>query len=83
MKRKLTAALAATALLASAHLAAAGEGEGVIASVDPDTRTIVLEDGSTWMAAEEVDLAGLAPGDTIRVVYTDGTTTLTEVTKVE
>lgn len=83
MTNKLTAALAGGALLASAIFAIAGEGQGVIASIDPDTRMIVLEDGSSWLAAEEVELAGLAPGDTINVVYTDGTTTLTEVTKVE
>lgn len=83
MTNKLTAALAGGALLASAIFAVAGEGQGVIASIDPETRMIVLEDGSSWLAADEVDLAGLAPGDTISVVYTDGTTTLTEVTKVE
>ncbi|WP_375565742.1 DUF1344 domain-containing protein [Oceaniradius stylonematis] len=83
MTNKLTAALAGGALLASTIFAIAGEGQGVIASIDPETRMIVLEDGSSWLAADEVVLAGLAPGDTISVVYTDGTTTLTEVTKVE
>ncbi|WP_349362555.1 MAG: DUF1344 domain-containing protein [Roseitalea porphyridii] len=83
MKRTLTAAMAAAALMGTALYAHAGEGEGVVASIDPETRMVVLEDGSTWTAAEEVDLSGVAPGDTISVVYTDGTTTLTEVTKVE
>ena len=83
MTNKLTAMIAATALLGTTMIASAGEGQGVIADMDPATRMIILEDGSSWMAAEEVDLSGLAPGDTINVVYTDGTTTLTEVTKVE
>lgn len=83
MTKKLTAMLAAGALLGSSLFAIAGEGQGIIAQIDMDTRTIVLEDGSAWLAAEEVELASLAPGDTIQVVYTDGTTTLTEVTKVE
>lgn len=83
MTKKLTAMIAATALLGSAMMAGAGEGQGVIAELDPGTRMIILEDGSSWMAADEVDLSSLAPGDTINVVYTDGTTTLTEITKVE
>ena len=83
MTRKQTAALAVAALFGSTLFAIAGEAKGVITMIDADTRMIVLEDGSTWIAGVEVDLEGLATGDTIRVVYTDGTTTLTEVTGVE
>ena len=83
MKNALSTTLAAAMLLGSAMFAWAGEGQGVIASIDPETRTIMLEDGSTWVADAAVSLDGLTAGDTINVVFTDGTTTLTEVTKVE
>jgi len=81
MKKIVTAILAGVAMTATAFASLAGEGEGVIASVDAETRTIVLQDGSTWTAADDVDLAALAPGDAIKVVYEDGTTVLTSVEK--
>ena len=83
MKKWVSAVLAGTMLAGSSLFAVAGEGEGVIASVDAATRTIILEDGSTWVASENVDISELASGDAIKVVYEDGTTMLTEVTKVE
>ena len=83
MKTITSTTLAGLMLIGSAIAAVAGEGQGVVASVDPVTRTIVLEDGSAWQAADTVDIEGLAAGDTIAVVYEDGTTILTEVTKVE
>lgn len=61
----------------------AGEGQGVIASIALDSRMIMLEDGSIWFASEVIDLEGLAAGDTIAVVYDDGTTNLTAVEKVQ
>ena len=83
MKTIMSTTLAGLMLIGSAIASAAGEGQGVVASIDPVTRTIVLEDGSAWQAADTVDIEALAPGDAIAVVYEDGTTILTEVTKVE
>ncbi|MEM1378226.1 MAG: DUF1344 domain-containing protein [Pseudomonadota bacterium] len=83
MKKLLTSILVGATLAGSSIFAFAGEGEGVISAVDPATRTIILEDGSQWVAAEDVDIAELAAGDTIMVTFEDGTTTLTSVTKVQ
>ena len=83
MKKLISTFLVGATLVGSSIFAFAGEGEGVIASVDAATRTIVLEDGSTWVAAENIDISMLAAGDAIKVVYEDGTTMLTEVMKVE
>jgi len=83
MKKFVSAALAGAMLTGSVFAALAGEGEGVVASVDPATRTITLEDGSTWTAAEGVDVEALAAGDAIKVTYEDGTTTVTAVEKAE
>ena len=83
MRKSLTSALAGLMLMAAPLAASAGEGEGVISDINLETRMIVLEDGSNWVAAETVDLRALAPGDRISVIYEDGTTILTQVTKVE
>ncbi|QKV17155.1 DUF1344 domain-containing protein [Oricola thermophila] len=83
MKKIVSAALAGAMLAGSAFAAFAGEGEGVVASVDPATRTIMLEDGSAWTVAEGIDLDALAAGDAIKVTYDDGTTTLTSVEKAD
>ena len=55
---------------------------GVVAGIDMATRTVMLEDGSNWIAGDAVDLEAIAVGDTIHVTYEDGTTTLTAVEKV-
>jgi len=83
MKKLVSAALAGVMLTGSVFAALAGEGEGVVASVDPTTRTITLEDGSTWTAAEDIDIEALAAGDAVKVTYDDGTTTVTAVEKAE
>ncbi len=82
MKKLLTAALVSASVIGATFSAFAGEGEGVVASVDPATNTVILEDGSTWTAGEGVDVSALAPGDAIKVTYEDGTTTLTSVEKM-
>lgn len=82
--KKLIAAALVTASLAGASMPAfAGEGEGVVASVDAVTRTIMLEDGSTWTVAEDVDISALAPGAKIKVTYDDGTTNVTALETME
>jgi len=83
MRNLVSAALAGVMLTGTVFAAFAGEGEGVVAAVDPATRMLTLEDGSTWTAAEGVDLESLAPGDAVMVTYEDGTTTVTAVEKTE
>ncbi|GAB4355522.1 MAG: hypothetical protein Kow0026_14740 [Oricola sp.] len=83
MKKLVSAALAGVMLTGSVFAALAGESEGVVASVDPATRTITLEDGSAWTAADGVDIEALAAGDTVKVTYEDGTTTVTAVEKAD
>lgn len=81
MKKLVSAALAGAMLFATIHPSLAGQGEGVVAGVDTATRTIMLEDGTTWTAAEDVDLTALAAGDTIQVTFEDGTTIVTAIEK--
>lgn len=84
MNRSIAAFLAGATLIAgSASFAFAGEGTGVIASIDVMTRSVILEDGTTWFATEGLDLETFMPGDTVNVVYEDGTTTLTDIQKAE
>lgn len=82
MKKLFSAALVGAMLAGSAFSVFAGEAEGIVATVDEATRTVVLEDGSSWLAADDIDLTGIAAGDTIKVTYDDGTTTLTSVEKM-
>lgn len=74
--------LATIATLAALTGAAfAGEAMGTVQSVDPATRTITLEDGSNYVAAEGVAIEGLAAGDQVSITFDDGTTNATAVTK--
>ena len=76
MKTILTSAAAALAMITAAF---AAEATGVVASVDPDARTIVLESGETFTVAEEVPLEAIAPGVQVLVAYDEGTTVATEI----
>ncbi|MDZ7822719.1 MAG: DUF1344 domain-containing protein [Ahrensia sp.] len=82
MKNILKAAVVSTSLLGATFAAFAGEAKGVVASVDTATKTVILEDGSTWTAGDGVDVSTLVAGDAIKVTFTDGTTMLTAVEKM-
>ena len=77
MKTVLSAAALTLALVGSAF---AAEVAGVLATVDADARTIVLESGETFLLSDEVSLEGLAPGTQVVVTYEDGTTNATAIT---
>ena len=79
MKTTMTAILAAAAVASMSLPALAAELQGEIATVDPEARTVVLSDGSTWTTADTVDLSGLDAGDRVTVIYEDGTTMATEI----
>lgn len=81
MKNAVSAVLTGAMLFASVNLALAAESEGVVTGVDPTTRSIMLEDGTIWTAAEGVDLTEITAGDMIKVTYEDGTTVVTAVEK--
>jgi hypothetical protein len=81
MKKLVTATLAGAMLVGSVVASLAAVAQGVVASVDTETRTITLEDGSNWVVADNVDLEAIAAGDKIQVTYDDGTTNVTAVEK--
>lgn len=83
MKRLVSATLATALVSASAFAALAGVSEGVVAGVDLNARTVILQDGTAWQAGADVDLSQVEIGDTIQVTYDDGTMQLTAVEKVE
>lgn len=76
MKKLLVTAVASLGFIAAAF---AGTAEGVVQSVDPATRTITLEDGQAFVAADAVDLGSIEPGASVMVSYDDGTNTATDV----
>lgn len=78
MKKVLVSIAALAALTATAF---AGQVEGEVQSVDAATRTIILSDGASYVAAEDVAIDGLAAGDMVTVTFEDGTTTATAVEK--
>jgi hypothetical protein len=67
--RKILAAAAVASFFAVA--AYAGEVEGTVQGVDVDTRTILLEDGTSYVAAESIDLDGIEVGSRVKVTYDD------------
>lgn len=76
MNKLLTTLIASAAFIGAAY---AAEVEGAVASVDPATRTITLEDGTSYVAAEGVVLDAITTGSTVKVTFEDGTTNATAV----
>jgi outer membrane lipoprotein SlyB len=68
MNRIATSAAALMAMMASAY---AGETSGVVAQYDPATRTIMLEDGTTYVLAEQIDDTVIVNGQTVKIVFDD------------
>ena len=75
--RKVLAAIAVTGFFAMSAYAA--EVEGTVQGVDEPSRTILLEDGTSYVAAESVDLVSLAPGAKVKIIYDDATMQATTV----
>ena len=76
MKTIAASAAALLALIAAAH---AGETSGIVASVDPEGRTLVLDSGETFTLVDEVSLEGIQPGVPVVVTFNDGTTEATAI----
>jgi Cu/Ag efflux protein CusF len=76
MTRLLGTLAAAAALTFAAH---AGEAEGTVRSVDPSTRTITLDDGQAFVAADSVQLDTVMTGSRVRITFDDATLNATAV----
>ena len=83
--RKTLAVLSVLSILGSAGVALAEEAMGKIQAVDPATRTLTLEDGSSFILGEAVAIDTLAPGSDVTVSYEekDGQKTATQVTPAQ
>lgn len=77
MKTILTALAAVSLLTLSAY---AAEVEGTVQTIDPATRTITLDDGTSFKVGEAVDLASVTAGAKVKLTVDD---TTSEVTAVE
>jgi hypothetical protein len=75
--KKILATLAASAAMNG--FAYAGEVEGVVASVDAETGTIILESGESFVAQEGIDVEGVVPGTEVRITFDDTTMEATDI----
>jgi len=69
--RSLLAVLSSLALFAMIGVAGAAEAIGSVQSVNPEKRTITLDDGSTFALSEKIDMTILKEGDQVTVSYND------------
>ena len=79
--KKVLATLSTVALLGFAGSALAEEASGTITSVDPASRMIQLDDGSSFTVSEGVAIESLQPGTEVTVSYEEqnGENVATEV----
>ena len=66
---RLLSTVAALALVFVAGKANAGSVNGTIEWIDAMSHSITLEDGSTYLLAESVQMADLQPGLDVNVTY--------------
>lgn len=76
MKKILATAAASLAFIGVAYAATM---EGVVQSVDPQTRTVTLEDGKIFVAPEGAAIDALAAGTKIKVTVDDTTGAVTAI----
>jgi hypothetical protein len=82
--RKLMISAGTAAFLMAAPLSAlAEEATGAIQSIDVAARSITLADGSSYVLPEAIDLASLAVGQNVTVMYSLDAAGLATVTAVE
>lgn len=81
MKRFL-ATVSTVALIGLSGAALAEESSGKIEAMDPQSRTIILDDGNTYMVSEGVALEALRPGSEVTVSFEErgGQKVVTEIT---
>ncbi len=76
MKKFVATLIASAALVGAAY---AGAAEGVVKSYDEATRTVTMEDGTSYVLAEGLTVEGLAAGAKVKVTFDDGTTNASAV----
>jgi Protein of unknown function (DUF1344) len=83
--RKTLAILSVLSILGTAGVALAEEAMGKVQAVDPATRTLTLEDGSSFILGEAVAIDTLQPGTDVTVSYEekDGQKQATQVTPAQ
>jgi hypothetical protein len=69
--RKILSAVTVLGFFAMAAYAA--EVEGSVGDLDLETRTILLDDGTSYIAAESIDLSAIEAGAKVRITYDDAT----------
>lgn len=67
--RKMIAPIAAVAVFALSHAAAAEEISGKVQAMDAPSRTILLDDGNAYVVGEGVAMDALKPGTEVKVSY--------------
>ncbi len=82
MFKRLVAVLAVTVALPLAH-AFADEGSGTIVEIDPDARSIVLDDDTVYVLPDTIDPEGLNIGDVVMLTYEQADNGTLVVTKLE
>lgn len=79
MSRILATIAASAAFIVAAY---AGEIQGSVQSVDPASRTVILQDGSSYVAAEGVVLDDIEAGTQVRLTFDDSTMTAVQIEKL-
>ncbi|WP_346894079.1 DUF1344 domain-containing protein [uncultured Roseibium sp.] len=82
MFKRLVAVLAVTVALPLSH-AFADEGSGTIVEIDPDARSIVLDDDTVYVLPDTIDPEGLNIGDVVMITYEEASDGTLVVTKLE
>ena len=67
--RKFLVSLAAAGMFLAAQTAFADTATGVIEGVDGENGIITLEDGSAYLAPEDMDLGGLEAGTKVEIEF--------------
>lgn len=69
MNTKLLGVLTAVAMTAGATLAMAADVTGTIKSIDPATRTVMLDTGAKFVPGTGVDVSKLKVGEKVKLTY--------------
>ena len=79
--KKLLATMSTIAVLSLSGAALAEESSGKIEAMDPQSRTIILDDGNTYTVSQDVALESLRPGSEVTVSFEEqgGQKVVTEI----
>jgi len=79
--KALAGVLAASFLALATSMALADEATGTIQSVDPQSMTVTLEDGTAYTLPADFDASTIQAGDTVTITFSveNGANMATEV----